>query len=750
MQALFVIMFLNFNLIFSENWSYNFESGNLNGWNVEGGNVSISNSAYQGNYSVYLEHYAGQQSHNVYPEDLLVHYGEFSFVAKTSGSISDINMWLYQGDEKEGENLWFGLRPNGSDNPGLNISGFGVEESMSPNFNVGEWIVVDVNVQPGYVSMSINGNLMLESYQLQEVPEGRFKIGVAFRGYFDNLSYTPMIDQNENSILGCLDELACNYNEEANEDDNSCDYSCHDNGDYSLNFEKDTDQKVLTPKWFDNNDSFTFIVDVMLEENQNNQSGILCHNALENDVTLQVSDNGIGAAIYRPGQSNLGLHYETLNDGLFHRVISKYDGNSFYLQIDDEIVDSVLNQNYNINWDQGYHSNSIGWRWTSQGQTAINGRIKEVYIFSSYLLQIEIDSLSYDIIPENLEAHYKFNEGNGNILYDHSGNENHGEIFGATWTDNIILGCLDTLACNYNEEANEDDNSCDYSCFDNGDFSLSFDGINDYVESNLLNFNLIEDFSVYFIFKTNSEHYGRIVNKDCNNCSEGEWKVDIQEDGRILFEIEPGGGNPTASLNSISTLNDNTFHEIIATRNNATGQLKLFVDGVLEDSVISQNNIYSITNDYPLQIGAIYSNENISYPYKGFIKNIKIWNTTLNDNEINDIQLENITNHENIIVNYNFSSGYDNILYDHSGNSNHGTIYGATWIDNSVNQCCYELYGDVNCDSILDISDIIIIIDMILELVDFTDYQSDCADINADSITDISDLILLIDTILGF
>ena len=91
--------------------------------------------------SVYLEHYAGQQSHNVYPEDLLVHYAKFSFVAKTSGSISDINMWLYQGDEKEGENLWFGLRPNGSDNPGLNISGFGVEESMSPNFNVGEWIV---------------------------------------------------------------------------------------------------------------------------------------------------------------------------------------------------------------------------------------------------------------------------------------------------------------------------------------------------------------------------------------------------------------------------------------------------------------------------------------------------------------------------------------------------------------------------------------------------------------------------------
>jgi hypothetical protein len=41
-------------------------------------------------------------------------------------------------------------------------------------------------------------------------------------------------------------------------------------------------------------------------------------------------------------------------------------------------------------------------------------------------------------------------------------------------------GCTDPYASNFNEEANVDDGSCTYP--DNGDYSLSFDGIDDYIE----------------------------------------------------------------------------------------------------------------------------------------------------------------------------------------------------------------------------------------------------------------------------
>ena len=80
---------------------------------------------------------------------------------------------------------------------------------------------------------------------------------------------------------------------------------------------------------------------------------------------------------------------------------------------------------------------------------------------------------------EELVANWKFNTGQGDILYDHSGNQNHGTIVGASWED-VFTGCMDPLALNYDELAELDDGSCEYP--DNGDYALSFDGLDDYVD----------------------------------------------------------------------------------------------------------------------------------------------------------------------------------------------------------------------------------------------------------------------------
>ena len=63
---------------------------------------------------------------------------------------------------------------------------------------------------------------------------------------------------------------------------------------------------------------------------------------------------------------------------------------------------------------------------------------------------------------ENTIALYKFNTGSGDILYDHSGNANHGTINGATWEENVtsITGCTDPYANNYDPAATIDDGSC--------------------------------------------------------------------------------------------------------------------------------------------------------------------------------------------------------------------------------------------------------------------------------------------------
>jgi len=102
-----------------------------------------------------------------------------------------------------------------------------------------------------------------------------------------------------------------------------------------------------------------------------------------------------------------------------------------------------------------------------------------------------------------LIGHYKFNAGSGDILYDHSGNGNHGAINGATWVENIY-GCTDELATNYNLEANWNDGSCTYP--DNGDYSLSFDGVDDYVDlGSNVDFEL-SDISIQIRFKIEEDN----------------------------------------------------------------------------------------------------------------------------------------------------------------------------------------------------------------------------------------------------
>ena len=111
------------------------------------------------------------------------------------------------------------------------------------------------------------------------------------------------------------------------------------------------------------------------------------------------------------------------------------------------------------------------------------GMINEIGIFKSVLDESEIQNYinsNFSSDLDNLIGYWKFNSGDGDILYDHSGNQNHGTIEGATWEE-IIEGCSDPLAENYNVNANYDDGSCEYPS--NGDYSLNFDGVDDYVGS---------------------------------------------------------------------------------------------------------------------------------------------------------------------------------------------------------------------------------------------------------------------------
>ena len=123
---------------------------------------------------------------------------------------------------------------------------------------------------------------------------------------------------------------------------------------------------------------------------------------------------------------------------------------------------------------------------------SINGKIDEVSVWSRSLSDSEIQShmLTSPISgEEGLVGYWNFNEGEGTTLYDLTGNANHGTINGATWsTDVPVLGCTDPYADNYNEDAVVDDGSCS-GYPDNGEYVLSFDGVDDFVNIPILTYS---------------------------------------------------------------------------------------------------------------------------------------------------------------------------------------------------------------------------------------------------------------------
>ena len=77
---------------------------------------------------------------------------------------------------------------------------------------------------------------------------------------------------------------------------------------------------------------------------------------------------------------------------------------------------------------------------------------------------LQIDGIS----NQSFNVDYPITVGVGNILYDYSGNQNHGTIVGAT-LEEVVFVSTDLHASNYNPDATTDDGSCS-GYPDNGNF----------------------------------------------------------------------------------------------------------------------------------------------------------------------------------------------------------------------------------------------------------------------------------------
>ena len=81
----------------------------------------------------------------------------------------------------------------------------------------------------------------------------------------------------------------------------------------------------------------------------------------------------------------------------------------------------------------------------------------------------------------------------------------------------------------------------------------------------------------------------------------------------------------------------------------------------------------------------------------------------------------------------------------HRGNSNRNGVLVA----NESNICNDPEFGDMNCDSSIDILDIVLLVNIILDEILPSGYEYWAGDMNEDGILDVLDIILIINLIIG-
>ena len=541
-----------------------------------------------------------------------------------------------------------------------------------------------------------------------------------------NIAYDQSVNQNHgtiygaqwisNEVLGCTDELACNFNEEANIDDGSCDYSCNESGDYSLYFDGDNDYVRFNGGLLNNPDSFE--VSVLMKVDNPDPAGVIVGHRMGGLWYMRTSE-------YDPEIIEFQVHcnepyawnvvsIEIPEDNLFHEFKGTYNseiGISFYL-------DDVLYDQHNFTCEGLRETGQdmvFGGQYSDQTEQRFNGKIGNIFISEE----------------DGISANWAFNEGSGDILVDDIGGFN-GAIYSATWVEEqtVVLGCTDELACNYNEEANVEDGTCEYSCHDNGDYSLSFDGDDDYVDLGS-QLDIIGDFTIeaniMISDSGNDEQVYTIFSKSDETYTSGPPKGYMLEiyHRELHFGYRLTNGGSWEQINSNITIDYDVWYNISATRSN--NEIQISIDGspvgsgTLSEEIIFPDSVNMNIGRFWMGDGG-YDNE---YHFHGMIKNLSL-----------------TIDNENLIGQWSFDKGEGNILYDYSGNQNHGTIYGAQWTSNVI-------VGDSNLDGNIDVLDIIIVINHILYNNELNDQQFQVSDLNNSGNINITDIVLLVELILN-
>ena len=292
-------------------------------------------------------------------------------------------------------------------------------------------------------------------------------------------------------ISGCIDPLANNYNSDASFDDGSCTYQ--DNGNYYLSFDGVDDyvdisnshslnfgeSSISYSLWFKKPESTHYLQSNLITNYKT--SSLPCFGLYINGTYESEGPGKIRLFFRNNENAQSELHIvssDRYDDNQWHHVVAVKDvaQEKILLYVDGNLVGEESVDMGITDTEQGFvfASGHLGRYMDVEldeiivtAKTYNSDDVSEIYNGGS-----NFDLLQTDYDQNALKGYWKFNHGDGDLLYDFSGNQNHGTINGSSWNEFPIYGCTDPLADNYSEDANIDDGSCINSEDFSDDYSI--------------------------------------------------------------------------------------------------------------------------------------------------------------------------------------------------------------------------------------------------------------------------------------
>ena len=237
---------------------------------------------------------------------------------------------------------------------------------------------------------------------------------------------------------------------------------------------------------------------------------------------------------------------------------------------------------------------------------------------------------------------------------------------------NSVCGCTDSTATNYDSTATFDDGGCAYY-IDNGEFFLSFDGVDDYAD--------VGDM-------LSQGAYTKAAWVQSNTTESGSYNIISGNTGHALWapnSVLSAGHNGTyTSVQDTEALAVGVWYFVAVTYDSASGTMTLYKNGIQVDDAIDIAAPDESTTTY---IGRFAGG---SY-WAGSVDEAAIWNEALSSAEIGALYNSgggldastdsgDYTSSVSLQGYWMMNEGIETTLTDASGNGNTGTISGSEWM----------------------------------------------------------------------